>query len=133
MQQVALGGECPDCGQGTVSSPAFAEDQLFVAGGAANVAGVGRKGSVRALNPANGAVSWERGFDHAVIPALTWVNGVVVAGIGPDLVLLAAGDGSVLATYHTGPETYGPPSVAEGLVFIGSLDGTLWAFGPPAQ
>ena len=43
-----------------------------------------------------------------------------------------ADDGSQLFTTHTGPDTYGAPSVAEGMVFIGSLDGTFWAFGLPS-
>jgi outer membrane protein assembly factor BamB len=132
LQRIAIGGLCPDCGDGTVSTPAFAGGRLFVAGGKTVVAGQTRIGAVRALDPGNGAVLWERAFDHAVIPALTWVNGMVVGGIGPDLIVMSADDGSELFTTHTGPETYGAPSVAEGMVFIGSLDGTFWAFGLPS-
>ncbi len=132
MQRIAIGGDCPDCGEGTVSTPAFADGRLYVGGGKAVIAGQDRIGFVQALDPANGSVIWERPFEHAVIPALTWVNGMVVGGIGPDLVVLNAADGSVLLTTHTGPDTYSAPSSAEGMLFVGSLDGTLWGFGLPA-
>ena len=60
------------------------------------------------------------------------VRTMVIGGIGPDLVVMKADDGSVLFTTHTGPETYGAPSAAEGMLFVGSMDGTLRAFGLPA-
>jgi len=132
-RQIAGGGDCPDCGQGTVSTPAFADGKLFAAGGKTVIGGAQRIGSIRAIDGATGAVVWERGFDHAVIPAVAAVNGMVLLGVGPDFDILSAADGSILFTYHTGPETYGAPSVAQGMVFIGSVDGTLWAFGPPTQ
>ncbi len=132
MQRIAIGGGCPDCGEGSVSTPAFAEGRIFMGGGKAIIAGQARTGFVQAIDPANGAVTWERPFEHAVMPALTWVHGMVVGGIGPDLVVMSAADGSVLFTAHTGPETYSAPSSAEGMLFVGSLDGSLWAFGLPA-
>src|SRR6266849_3719699 len=48
-QMVTLPGSCPQCGDGSVSSGAFANGTLFQAGGSTVINGVGYRGAVRAL------------------------------------------------------------------------------------
>ncbi|MEO7001565.1 MAG: hypothetical protein ABI068_07165 [Ktedonobacterales bacterium] len=58
--QVANTGDCPQCGDGSISPSAWDGATLYVAGGATIINGASCSGSVRSLNPANGAVRWAR-------------------------------------------------------------------------
>src|SRR4029453_13210315 len=59
-RQVAVGGACPRCDQGTISTAAWDGYLLYVGGGETDAAhGAHGKGSVRALNPSSGATIWE--------------------------------------------------------------------------
>ena len=130
-RQVANGGPYPVRGDGTVSSPAFGNGTLFMAGGNTTIGGVPYKGSVRALDPATGNFLWEHGSPGTIIPALAYANGLVIDGAGPTLEVLNAATGAMLYSYRTGAVFYGAPSVANGRIYAGSADGKLYAFGLP--
>jgi outer membrane protein assembly factor BamB len=129
QQQVAVGGICPTCGDGSVSSGAFANGTLFLAGGNTTINGTGYPGSVRGLNPATGAIKWQHGAPKPVVPALAYANGLVIDGAGPNLEVLNAADGTVLFTYKTGGGLYAAASVSNGMIFTGGTDGNVDAFG----
>lgn len=128
-RQTGIGGECPPCGEGSISSDAFAANTIFRAGGNTTIKGLGYPGAVRALDPATGAYRWEHGTSHPVIPALVYAHGLVIDGQGPILEVLDAATGSRLYSYETGGDIYGAPSVSHGEIFVGSLDGNVYAFG----
>jgi len=129
-EQVAVGGICPTCGDASVASMAFAQGLLFAAGGNTTIGGVGYPGSVRAIDPTTGNVVWAHGLADPVIPALAYDNGMVLAGSGPRLEVLDATNGTRLASYTTGATTYSPPTISNGVVFMGSGDANLYAFAP---
>ena len=133
QKQVAIGGDCPTCGDSSVASAAFAGGVLYVAGGNTTIAGAGAIGSVRALNPASGASLWEHPDPQPVIAAVAYANGLVYAGTGPTLEVLAAATGKRLYSATTGATIYGPPTVAGGRVYAGSVDGRLYAWAQPAN
>jgi hypothetical protein len=89
-------------------------------------------GNVRALNPGTGAQIWEHDTPKPVVPALAYANGLVIDGAGPTLEVLDASNGTPLFSYKTGGTLYGAPSVANGQIFAGSVDGKLYAFGLPS-
>ena len=128
--QVAVSGICPTCGDGSVSSMAFAQGLLYAAGGNTTINGIGYPGAVRAVDPATGTVVWARGLASPVVPALAYDNGMVFAGAGKYLEVLDAGTGNVLGSYQTGAVVFSPPSVSNGTVYMGSGDGTVLAFAP---
>ncbi len=130
-QRIAIGGDCSICDEATNSSLAFGDGRIYSAGGKTTIAGVTRIGSIRALNPDTGAVIWEVGTDHAVVPSSAYDNGFVMSGVGPQLMVLDAATGSILFSQNTGPETYASPSLSGGKIFIGSLNGSFWIFGLP--
>jgi outer membrane protein assembly factor BamB len=132
QRQVATGGICPTCGDGSVSSGAVGAGRLYLAGGKTSIGGTSFSGGVRALNPANGRVIWEHGTSQAVIAALAYANGLVIDGAGQTLEVLDAGNGTPLFSARTGATIYGAPSVSNGEIFAGSVDGKLYAFGLPA-
>ncbi|HXM57158.1 MAG TPA: PQQ-binding-like beta-propeller repeat protein, partial [Candidatus Dormibacteraeota bacterium] len=130
---IAIGGDCPTCGDSSVASAAFANGQLYVAGGNTTIGGAGAIGSVRALNPSNGAYVWEHPDPEPVIAAVAHANGLVYAGTGPTLEVLSAATGKRLYSATTGATIYGPPTVANGRVYAGSVDGRLYAWAQPAS
>ena len=129
-EQIAIGGICPTCGDASVSSMAFAQGLLFVGGGNTTIGGVGYAGAVRAINPTTGAIVWQHGLADPVIPALAYDNGMVFVGSGPRLEVLDASTGNRLYSYSTGAVTYSPPSISNGVVYIGSGNGNVYAFAP---
>ena len=54
--QIAFGGACPTCGQGSVSPGTFSGSRLYFAGGNTTINGAGYLGSVRALDPSTGNI-----------------------------------------------------------------------------
>ena len=128
---VAIGGTFPLHGDGTLSSATVYNGVLYMAGGNTTINGTSYTGSVRALDPATGNFLWEHGSPGTVIPALGSANGLVVDGAGPTLEVLNAATGVPLFTYTAGAVFYGPPSIANGLIYVGSADGHLYAFGIP--
>lgn len=128
-QHIFLGGDCPTCGDGSVSNLTFGNGLLYAAGGNAVTNGVGHAGSVFALDPATGNIAWQHGDPAPVIPALTYDHGMVIAGAGSTLEVLDAATGHRLYSFTTGAVLYGPPSVASGTIYFGSGDGSIYALG----
>jgi polyvinyl alcohol dehydrogenase (cytochrome) len=130
---IAQGGSCPDCGDGSISTAAWDGTHLYVAGGRTTINGASCYGSVRALNPTTGAALWQQCVTAGpVIAAITAVPGVVVAAAGPVLLLLDSTSGQRVFTYRdpqNGGVFYGPASVSRGALYLGSTNGTLYAFG----
>jgi outer membrane protein assembly factor BamB len=50
---VAAGGDCPECGNGSISPSAWDGTTLYVAGGSTSIKGTSFAGSLRAFNPNN--------------------------------------------------------------------------------
>lgn len=138
-QNVTLPGSCPQCGDGSASSGAFANGTLFQAGGSTVINGVGYRGSVRALNPNNGNILWQHADNAPVIPGLAYSNGLIFDGTGSSLEVLDASSGTRLYSYTTGGYLYAAPSVSNGQVYTGGTDDNVYAFGlatpstPPAD
>jgi outer membrane protein assembly factor BamB len=130
QRQIATGGVCPTCGDGSVSSGATGAGRLYLAGGKTSIGGAGFAGGVRALDPANGNNAfWEHGTAQPVIAALAYANGLVIDAAGQTLEVLDAATGTPLFSFRTGKTIYGAPSVSNGEVFAGSVDNKLYAFG----
>jgi outer membrane protein assembly factor BamB len=128
-QTVTLPGSCPQCGDGSASSGAFANGTLFQAGGSTVINNVGYRGSVRALNPDNGNILWQHGDTAPVIPGLAYSNGLIFDGEGATFEVLDASSGARLYSYTTGGYLYAAPSASNGQVYTGGTDDNVYAFG----
>ena len=132
--KIAVGGDCPTCGQGSIAPSAWDGRWLYVAGGNTKITGTSCQGSVRALNPANGNPAWQACLATGpVLGAVTAAPGVVAVGAGDTLFVLAASTGQRLFTYRTPPPTggslYGAASISQGVLYQADSRGTLYAFG----
>src|SRR4029077_12734975 len=101
QDRVAVGGDSPESGQGSISPAALEGTRLFVAGGHTTIGGMGYKGSVRALDPGSGRILWEHGAPGAVLGGLATAADFVVDAAGPNLEVLNASTGERALDYPT--------------------------------
>jgi outer membrane protein assembly factor BamB len=134
MYRLAVGGQDPLKGQGSLVAPTFANGLLYAAGG---VTPEGEPGAVVALDPLTGALRWKHktpGFVFAGMPALGEVLVVVsnsLDGKKSWLELLDARTGGLLKQFETTGPTYGAPSVGRGLILWYPFSGQLRALAIP--
>jgi polyvinyl alcohol dehydrogenase (cytochrome) len=112
---------------------------LFVAANQTTIGGVAVQGSVRALDPATGAVRWERPLaclpnGSPTLNATTHVLAVPMYGcLGsdrPGVALFDARTGSPLRTITTPGKVFAQPVFAGGRLFVADESGVLTAYGP---
>jgi outer membrane protein assembly factor BamB len=131
---IAIGGDVPQQGQGTLSTAAFDGKRLYVGGGIPRD-NIDRAvfGAVSAVNPANGKILWRHTFDGPMVAPASFANGVVFAVGGKTVVALDAATGSVLWSFDMNNWGFGGIVIARGRAYVGDLDGNLYAFGVTAQ
>lgn len=120
---------------------------LFVAGNQTTINATVYKGSVRAFNPANGNVIWERGLTGGPIMGSPALNGAGVLAAGTynitdttlnAVYLLNAANGNILRTIpETGTLVFAQPVFADNHLFVATSGGIasagrLTAFLPSA-
>jgi outer membrane protein assembly factor BamB len=139
QRQIAIGGNCPACGDGSISSGIFANGTLYFAGGHNVQNGHGSGGSIDAIDPGTGNVLWTRQTDSPILGSPAYVNGMIGLSEGSTFEVLNAANGQLLYSYVLPAATYGAVSVAYGQFFVPTLGGQLLAFGegagttPPAD
>jgi len=127
---IAILGEVPQAGQGTLSTAAFDGKTLYVGGGTPrDVADPAVLGAVSAVSPDDGRILWRHTFPGPVIAPVTFANGVVFAVGGKSVVAVNAATGEVLWSYDMAAWGFGGIAVARGVVYFGDLFGNLYAFG----
>jgi len=133
QRRIAYGGDCPTCGDGSISSGTFANGVLYYAGGSnTDSNGIGHQGSVTAFDPGTGAVLWTRETNSAPLGSIIEDNGMIFDGQGAVVEALDATTGASLWTYKIGAGTYGAPAIANGMLYLGALNGKFYGFGLPA-
>lgn len=127
--RLAIGGECPSCGDGSISTAAFDGSTLYVGGGRVAVGDVEVRGTVSALDPATGARRWTFPQLHGpVLAPVSVANGVVFAAAGTQAVAIDAATGTGLWLFDTGNLLYGGIAISDGRIFFGDTEGNLYAF-----
>ncbi len=116
----------------TIAPSAWDGTHLYVASQGTTISGVSCPGSVRALDPAAGTSIWKQCLQEGeVYGAVTLLPGVVVVSEGPCFVAIATTTGHIIFKYTTtgNEKFFGPASVSNGVLYIGSYTGVLYAFG----
>ncbi len=131
--QIAKGGTCGQCGDGSISPASWDGTHLYVASGHTTMDGIACQGGLRALDPSSGAFLWEKCLrDGPVLAALAVAPGIVVVEDGHELVVVASSSGKTLFTYKEKGKNaffYAAPSISVGVLYGANMDGTLYAFG----
>lgn len=118
--------------RGDQPSSAWDGHRLYVGGETAVTGGYSCHGRVAALNPDTGAFIWQHCLgDGSVVGAIITVPGLVAYAAKDHLNVLDAASGQLLFTYKAdGSYFWSWPSISNGVLYIGSTDGKLYAFAP---
>lgn len=124
---------CKLCPSGDEAAAAWDGSRLYVGSTSTTIGGKFCYGSVRALDPTTGSFLWQHCLSSAyrVMAPPILVPGLVVASAGPSFFVLDATQGSTLFAYQDASKdsTFnGAATIAHGMLYIGNLDGTLFAF-----
>jgi outer membrane protein assembly factor BamB len=71
-------------------------------------------------------------FAGPVLGAVTAVNGVVVVGEGPFIIVVNASTSATIFRYddtNSGSTFFASSSISNGMMYLGNADGHLYAFG----
>jgi outer membrane protein assembly factor BamB len=127
---IAVGGEVPQQGQGTLSTAAFDGKRLYVGGGTPrDIIDPAVFGAVSAVTPSNGRIVWRHTFNGPVLGPISFANGVVFAVGGKTVAALDAATGALLWSFDMNAWGFGGVVIARGRAYVGDLDGNLYAFG----
>ncbi len=133
---ISTGGACPQCAQGSIASSVFDGSRIYAAGGITTINGQNCKGSLRALNPVDGSFIWETCLKGTVMGSITMVPGVLAVVDGAHLTLVNSSTGMILYDVNPGQVVpsktgsfYGSPTISNGVLYVGSTNGNLYAFG----
>jgi len=118
-------------GVNTVAPSTWDGSSLYLGGRETTLQGKKCDGTFEALNPATGAMLWQRCLsDGSDVGAITLVPGVATVPAGGAFLAIATEDGQTLFRYsNTQARFLGPASVSNGMLYIGSYTGGLYAFG----
>lgn len=132
--KIAVGGSSP--ADGSISSSAWDGSHIYAAGGKTTINGTVCVGSVRALDPATGAIVWQKCLTTGpVIGSVMAVPGLIVLGAGSNLDVIASTGskaGTILFTYNdnvSGSAFKAAPSLVNGMLYYPNWDGNFDAFG----
>lgn len=129
---IAIPGDVPQVGQGTLSTAAFDGKTLYVGGGRPrDIDDETVLGAVTAIDPDNGAIRWRHTFDGPVIAPVSFANGLVFATGGTNVVALDAASGKVAWSFGMDAWGFGGVAIAGGRAFVGDVSGKIYAFGLP--
>ena len=131
--QLAVGGECPDCGDGSISPSAFDGATLYVAAGTTTINATSCTSSISAINPATGAFMWRNCLTSGpTLGAILAAPGLVVADSKTAVNVLDASTGNTLFRYRdTSQYSYffSAPALNSGVLYAANADGNLYALG----
>jgi outer membrane protein assembly factor BamB len=137
QDRIAVGGDAPQGGKGSISPSAWDGSRLYVAGGNTTIGTTSCNGGLRAVNPADGSYLWQDCLtDGPVLAPVSASPGIVAVAEGDALELMNSANGQVLfrAADPSSSQYYGGPAIANGAVYIGTQSGYLHAYGaPPPQ
>ena len=126
---VAVQGDVPQDGDGTLSTAAFDASRLYVGGGTPpDGSDPYAHGTVVAIDATKGAILWRQNFPGPVIAPVSTVNGIVFAAGGNLIEAIDASTGKMLWSYRTNAGLYGGIAIAGDTIYVGDLSGKMYAF-----
>jgi outer membrane protein assembly factor BamB len=138
---IATSGGCPYCGDGSIAPAAYDGTYLYTAGGTTTALDgtTTCATALRALRPVDGSIAWEDcrsgALDGPTLGPVTIANGVVLYCEGHFINGVDANTGTRLfSSQNTNPaafaQMFGGPSISNGVIYAGGVDGNLYAIGP---
>ena len=129
--RLAVSCVCPQCGCGSLSSPAFDGQTLFVGSGVADPE-LFSGGAVYAIDPGTGVAIWRQVLDGTVIAPVTVANGLLYVPTLHGLLIFDAATGDPVWNDGNFGLLYSQAVVADGTVFCTYGIGDVVAWRPGA-
>lgn len=132
-RKVSYGGACPECGKSAISPAAYNGNNLFAAGEKGQARTTLCAGNVREIRPSTGGNIWVDCLSGPVLGAVTAVPGVIFVGAGTTFEAISMSTGATLWSFqdtNAGSDFDGAASISNGVVYVGNMDGNLYAFAP---
>ncbi|MGA8807973.1 MAG: PQQ-binding-like beta-propeller repeat protein [Thermoanaerobaculia bacterium] len=131
---IAIQGDVPQNGEGTLSTAAFDGKRLYVGGGIPrDNEDPAVMGAVSALDPGTGKILWRQTFAGPVLAPVSFANGVLFAVGGTTVAAFDAETGTLLWSFEMDAPGFGGIAIARGRAYVGDLAGNLYAFGVRAE
>lgn len=118
---------CPECGCGSLSTPAFDGTFLYVGAGASDPEGFDN-GSVYAINPATRQTVWMHSLSGTVIAPVTVANGVLFVSTTTGALAYNAETGDQLWEDGGHGTLYSQPVVVNGMLYTTYFSGDVIAW-----
>ena len=129
--RIGIGGSRPDLGTGNIAPSAWNGSTLFVGGGITTINGAKCMGSLRALDPATGAIIWQDCLPGPVLGAPVLTSSMVEVGSGSSVLVVSSQTGAVLFRHlEPGARFWGPASISNGTYYISNMSGHLYFVSP---
>ena len=128
--RVAISCDCPECGCGSLSTPAFDGSRLYVGAGT-NDENAMNTGAVYAIEPSSGDVIWRQGLPGVVIAPVTVANGIIFASTTNGLVALDTNTGSPLWDDGSYGMLYSQPIISGDTIYSTYVSGDVIAWRLP--
>ena len=118
-------------GANTIAPSAWDGTHLYLSGRKTKFQGMKCNSALEALDPATGTYLWRRCLSYgALFEGVTVVPGVAFVSEGSYFLVIKAADGRTLFKYSDAHASFlGPASVSNGVLYLGSYTGGLYAFG----
>jgi len=130
---ISVGGSGPETGNGSISAGSYDGTNLYQAGGITTINGKNCNGSLRAMDPNTGNFIWEMCLGGPVLGPVVSVPGLVVVGWAKNLYVVNSATGQKLFSYvdtASNAKFWGAATISNGVLYVGSRSGNLFAFGP---
>ncbi len=129
--QLAIKCVCPECGCGSISTPAT-DGRLLYSGAGVSDADSFAEGSAYALSPDDGSVVWSQPTDGVILAPVTVANGMVFLSTTKGLEIREAGTGDLLWNDQQKGVLYSPPIIVDGTIYCTYMDGRVaaWRVAP---
>lgn len=125
--QLAVGCICPECGCGSISTPAFDGKTLYVGAGV-NDREASAAGSVHAVDPATGATLWKQLTEGTVIAPVTVVNDLLLVSTTKGLEIYDKQTGEPLWDDGARSPLYSQATIADGTIYSTYTSGEVVAW-----
>jgi outer membrane protein assembly factor BamB len=128
---IAVKCVCPECGCGSLSTPATDGKVLYVGAGVSNPE-LFDEGTVYAISPDDGSVIWQKTTAGVILAPVTVAGGMVFVSSTNGLEVRDAGTGDLLWTDQQRGMLYSQPVVLNSTVYCTYMNGTVvaWRLGP---
>lgn len=133
--KLGYGGDGPEHGTGDISAAVFDGHYAYFATSKVTVQKKSYASAIYAIDPANGHIHWVTPIaTYFPVSALAGANGLLVAGMTTgteqgSMVVLGMADGAILYQHPLSLGNFGAPSIANGEIYVPSIDGHVYIFG----